>query len=149
MKFLFSVFLVLCITFCDAQENASISNVVPEYDRIPIYKGCERHKTNEKLMKCFDKKLSKFLEKNFNLDITDEIGLPKGTYRINSVFKISTAGKLIGIKSRSTHVALEEEAIRVLKLVPRMQPAILDGKHVSIPYSIPMNITVFKTKKQK
>lgn len=147
-----SLLTLVCLSIgilCFAQKKEFVSDSTPGYDRIPVYKGCERHKAKEKLMKCFDKKLSKLVSKEFNLKITEEIGLPKGTYRINAIFKIDETGKAIGIRTRSTYPALEQEAIRVLKLMPKMQPGILNGQPVTIPYAMPIMVTVFKNKKQK
>jgi protein TonB len=40
---------------------------------------------------------------------------------------------------RSVDPLLDQEALRVIKMLPRMKPATVDGKPVNLRYSIPIN----------
>jgi TonB family protein len=40
---------------------------------------------------------------------------------------------------RSVDPLLDQEALRVIKMLPRMTPATVDGKPVNLRYSIPIN----------
>lgn len=124
-------------------------NQLQVLEQVPIYKGCERFKTNEKLKKCFSKKLTKLIYKNFNIDVAIDAGISKGKYAILTIFKVNKEGIIVNIKAKSDYIVLEQEAIRVLNLVPKFKPGMQFGSPVTVPYSIPIYVTVFKEKKVK
>ena len=53
------------------------------------------------------------------------------------------------MRSRAPHPALEAEAIRIISMLPKMQPGVHDGKKVIVPYSLPIIFQVQGNKKQK
>jgi protein TonB len=57
------------------------------------------------------------------------------------VFKIDRHGNIANIKARAPHKKLKEEAIRVIKLLPKMIPGKQRGKAVGVSYGLPI---VFK-----
>ena len=52
------------------------------------------------------------------------------------MFKINKSGDVIEAKARGPHLSLEEEAIRVINLLPRFISSKLTGKAAIIPFSI-------------
>jgi hypothetical protein len=81
--------------------------------------------------------ISMFVNKNFNTKIGKENGLV-GRQRINVIFKIDNQGNIVDVRSRAPHPALEAEAIRVIKTLPKMIPGKQKGKAVNVPYSLPI-----------
>lgn len=63
------------------------------------------------------------------------------TFKVMTIFTIDENGNIVDIKARSTHQAFEQEAIRVIKELPKMNPAILNGEKIRQKYSLPI---VFK-----
>ena len=61
-----------------------------------------------------------------------------GRQRIAVIFKIDKRGNVTGVRSRGPHPSLEEEAIRVISLLPKMKPGLQNGKPVVVPYSLPI-----------
>lgn len=55
---------------------------------------------------------------------------------------------MINIKSRAPHPKIEEEVIRVMKLLPKVIPGEEDGKVVTVAYIIPFTMFVEKTNKE-
>ncbi|MFK5957457.1 MAG: energy transducer TonB, partial [Lutibacter sp.] len=51
-------------------------------------------------------------------------------------------GNIAGVKSRAPHIALQEEAIRVINLLPKMIPGKQDGNAVGVKYSLPIAFKV-------
>ncbi|EPR70091.1 TonB [Winogradskyella psychrotolerans RS-3] len=72
------------------------------------------------------------------MEIAKNLGL-KGKQRIFTQFKIDENGDVIDIKVRkSSHLELEQEAIRVIKLLPKFKPAKQRNKNVAAIYTIPI-----------
>lgn len=106
-------------------------------DEVPIFSGCEDLNSNKERKQCMSDKVSMFVNKNFNVDIAKEHNL-KGKQRISVIFKLGKDGKIREIKARAPHLALEEEAIRVIQLLPEFTPGKQKGKAVTVPYSLPI-----------
>ena len=66
-----------------------------------------------------------------------ELGL-SGRQRISVFFKVDKKGKVTSIGARAPHPALEEEAKRVIGLLPQFIPGTQRGKAVTVPYSLPI-----------
>lgn len=109
-------------------------------DEVPIYSGCETLSTNAERKACMSEKISKYVQEHFNAKIADETDLV-GMQRINVIFKIDKNGNVMGVRARAPHKLLENEAIRVIKMLPKMTPGKQKGETVIVPYSLPI---VFK-----
>ncbi|MBU2927925.1 energy transducer TonB [Winogradskyella psychrotolerans] len=84
------------------------------------------------------KNISKIITNNFNIEIAKNLGL-KGKQRIFTQFKIDKNGDVKDVKVRkSLHPELENEAIRVLNLLPKFKPAKQRNKNVAAIYAIPI-----------
>ncbi len=109
-------------------------------EQVPIYPGCENAKDNNERKKCMSDKINKLVQKKFNSNIASDYGL-SGIQRINVEFKIDKTGHVTDIKTRATHPKLEEEAERVVNIIPDMEPGKQRDKPVGVIYSLPI---VFK-----
>ena len=106
-------------------------------DKVPTFPGCPE---NDK--SCFNKKIQQHFQKEFNVNLTDSLKLSPGKTRIIMLFKINKEGAITEIKAKAPHPALQEEAVRIIKLLPIMKPGELNGKKVAVKYALPMNIEV-------
>jgi hypothetical protein len=106
-------------------------------EEAPIFPGCENLGSEKDSKKCSTENISKFVQKNFNVKLAGDLGLI-GKQRISVIFKIDTLGNVVGIRSRAPHPNLEEEAKRVIGLLPKMIPGKQKGKKVIVPYSLPI-----------
>lgn len=120
-------------------ENKLETQEVPfaVIENAPIYPGCETLLTNAERSKCMADSINKNIQKNFNTDLAGDLGLI-GRQRINVIFKIDKNGNVTGIRSRAVHPRLEEEAMRVIRLLPKMIPGKHKGEAVIVPYSLPI-----------
>lgn len=122
----------------EVEEDIEVPFAVIE--EVPIYPGCEEGNQAEK-RRCMSDAISKFVKEKFNASIAVSLGL-KGRLRVNSIFKINKYGNTSFIRSRGTHPRIEEEANRVIALLPKMQPGKQRGKTVTVPYSLPIILTI-------
>lgn len=106
-------------------------------EKVPIFPGCTGG--NNELRACFSEKVSKFVSKKFNSELASDLGLSQGSIqKIFVVFKIDKNGDVADIKARAPHKMLQEEVIRVVKLLPKMTPGKQRGKAVGVKYGLPI-----------
>ncbi|PRX42955.1 M56 family metallopeptidase [Salegentibacter salegens] len=104
---------------------------------VPVFEGCEGLNSNEERKDCMSRQITRFVNMNFNTNLGKELNL-KGTNRVITQFRIDESGNVVNIKARAPHPDLEEEAIRVISELPKMQPGKQDGKEISVMYSLPI-----------
>ena len=121
-------------------DNVEVS--FSSVENVPIFPGCEKG-NNAKRSKCMSEKISKFVQKRFNTKLAGNLGL-SGRQRISVIFKIDKLGDVGGVRARAPHPKLEDEAIRVINLLPKMKPGMQLGKAVIVPYSLPIIFQVQK-----
>ena len=124
-------------TETSSKENLEKNkNAVPFaiIDKVPTYPGCTG--TNEDLKKCMAISIGQFVGNEFNSKVDDKS--LTGRQRIAVQFKIDKSGNIVNVRARAPHPVLEEEAIRVVKKLPKMKPGEQDGKAVGVLYSLPI-----------
>lgn len=123
-------------------ENDSTLVSFAIIENVPVYPGCNQKLENEKLKQCMSDKVSALIADNFDVNVAYRAHIPYGLIRINVAYIINKNGDIENIMARSAYNELEAEAIRVVKLIPRMKPGYQNGKPVAVPYSIPILINV-------
>ena len=156
MKNILFTILVLSITWLNAQEKTTetkepvvlkakdgkanyeeVAFIVLE--NVPVYPGCDENMSNQALKECMSSQINTLIGKNFNTGLANTLNLPAGKTRIVVMFKIDTEGHVTDIRTRAPHPELEKEAIRVVKLIPKMDKAgYQDGEPVVVSYALPI-----------
>lgn len=106
-------------------------------EAVPIFPGCEGLQSNDERKKCMSEKITQFVNSRFNKNLGDQVGV-SGINRINVGFKIDKNGNIIDVQSRAPNPRLEQEAIRVIKSLPKMEPGKQRGKPVAVSYYLPI-----------
>jgi protein TonB len=104
---------------------------------VPIFPGCENLSNNTERKDCMSEKITKFINKEFNVELGSQLGL-KGINKINVMFKIDTNGDIIDVLTRAPHPKLEQEAQRVIQALPKMKPGKQRGNPVIVQYALPI-----------
>jgi len=107
---------------------------------VPVFPGCKGNK--KQLKACFNKKMQKHFAKKFDSDLPNELGLSPGKKRLIMLFKIDRNGNIVDIRAKAPHPRLQKEAVRIIKLLPKMKPGKQRGKTVGVKYTLPMRIDV-------
>jgi protein TonB len=127
-------------------EIAEIEEVVEEeiadvpfavIENVPIYPGCENEVGNAGKKKCMSEKIQKFVQKKFDTELANDLGL-EGRQRISVQFKIDKQGNVVNVRARAPHPKLEQEAVSVVKALPKMTPGKQRGKSVGVLYALPI-----------
>ncbi|MEL0455573.1 M56 family metallopeptidase [Flavobacteriaceae bacterium SZ-1-7] len=103
----------------------------------PVFADCEKMSTKEEQKSCTVKEIFDHVARNFNSKIGKEYDL-SGRQRINVIFKIDKEGNVTDVSAKAPVPALEEEAIRVVQMLPKFEPGAHNGKAVNVPFSLPI-----------
>ena len=138
---LFTLALLISLSFFGQKSNdRELAEVAfAEIENVPVYPGCKG--SNLKKRECLSEKIKNFVVKNFNTEIVKNLGLD-GIQRIAVIFKIDKSGNIISVRARGPHPRIEQEAVRVINLLPKMEPGLQNGKPVIVPYSLPIIFAV-------
>ena len=103
----------------------------------PIFPGCEEFYNSEKeKRKCFQEKLQQHIADNFQYP---KVALRKKIQgRVYVQFIIDIDGSIKGTRTRGPHRLLEEEAHRIISLLPGIVPGRNGDEFVRVPFSIPI-----------
>ena len=126
----------------EVEEEEEVIEDVPFaiIEDVPVYPGCKGSKAQ--LKKCLQDKITKHVNRKFNSDLASDLGLSPGVKRIFVMFKIDKTGNITGVQARAPHKKLQEEAIRVVKSLPKMKPGKQRGRPVGVKYSLPIAFKV-------
>ena len=119
-------------------ENESVS--FTSLEEVPRFKGATGEKSE--LKRDFQQKLTAHVIDNFNFKLGNELHLEPDTYRIIVSFIIDKEGNVSKAKAKGPRPELEQEAIRVVKSLPQLEPGMVDGKAVSVNYAMPIAFKV-------
>ncbi|TRO66979.1 energy transducer TonB [Christiangramia sabulilitoris] len=111
---------------------------------VPIFPGCEKFTDNQSRKNCMSSKIDEFIHREFNTDLGAQLNL-YGINKIYVVFRINEKGLVSNIQVRGPHRVLEQEAERVIKLLPRMTPGKQRNIPASVVYTLPITFEVINT----
>ncbi|AZQ42902.1 energy transducer TonB [Nonlabens ponticola] len=126
----------------DVAEEVGVEEVIADVpfaviENVPVYPGCEKMTNNADRKKCMQEKIDRFVNKNFDTGLANELGL-SGRQTIRLQFKIDQKGEVTQIQSRAKDPKLQEEAARVINKLPKMIPGKQRGKAVGVLYAMPI-----------
>ena len=128
-----------------ALEKAKVDEMVEKggnipfslLDKVPTFPGCAEGDKD-----CFHKSVSKFVQDNFDMSITKDLGLSAGKKRVYVQFKIDKEGKVVDVRGRAPHPILKKYAEELAQKLPQMEPGEYRGKKVQVGYALPITFEV-------
>lgn len=108
------------------------------FDELPVFPGCEGLPHNE-LLACFQSKLVEHIKKTFHYP--DEALKEKIEGTVIVSFVIGSDGFVEKLHAKG-HDLLTPEGIRIIKLLPRIEPAKYKGTAITFGFSIPINFKI-------
>ncbi|CAM1367305.1 M56 family metallopeptidase [Tenacibaculum xiamenense] len=108
-----------------------------QVDKIPTFPGCDEGDKS-----CFNKSMTDFAMKYFDMSMVNKLGLLPGKKRIYCFFKIDKTGKVVDLQARAPHPALKLAAIEMLGKLPKMVPGEERGEVVRVGYTLPITLNI-------
>lgn len=108
-----------------------------DVENVPRFLQCHLVKADA-ARGCFQEQINNHIIRHFRYpEAAQQQGI-QGRVYIN--FTINKCGLIENIKLRGPNEVLENEAYRIIRLLPRMLPGTLkDGTPVNVPFSVPIN----------
>lgn len=126
-------------TYADLNTTNSLASIyeMGEIDEMPRFPGCEDITVKEERETCSSKKLMEFIFTNIKYPEAAKKGGHQGTVVID--FVVKEDGSLIDFKIlKDVEGGCGEEAIRVMKMMPKWIPGKAERKPVSVNFKIPV-----------
>lgn len=102
-------------------------------EEVPVFPGCENEKDKRA---CFGEKMQQHVRKVFRYpELEQEMGIQG---KVNVMFDINKDGTIGNIRKRGPNGNLEDEAVRIIKKLPKMTPGKQRDKNVKVSFSIPI-----------
>lgn len=136
----FDVNTVVTVKIPDPEEPAETVPFIM-IQNAPVFKGCEGL-SKEENKKCFDKKMNKFVQRNFDPGIANDLGLNSGKYKIQTQFIIDDKGDVVDIKIRAPHTRLKKQTQDLIEKLPKFTPGKQRNKSVKVRYTLPISFLV-------
>lgn len=102
-------------------------------EEVPVFPGCENEKDKRA---CFGEKMQQHIRKVFRYpELEQEMGIQG---KVKVMFDINKDGTIGNISKRGPNGNLEDEAVRIIKKLPKMTPGKQRDKNVKVSFSIPI-----------
>ena len=135
MKKLILVVAVLFFTGIGfAQEGVKVSgNTITVKEIAPVWPGCEKSKASSE--QCFNQMVAKHIKENYKFPRDKDGQFIRGKTIIS--FLIDEKGEVSNIAAEGPKKEINQEAMRIVKLFPKMTPGNSGGKPISVKYKMP------------
>lgn len=134
MKKVFLAFFLFTSVAVFAQEGITVKgNTITSREIAPVWPGCEGTETEKS--NCFNQKLVQHLKEHYKFPKDAKGNFIRGKAVIS--FNINKEGKVEIISAEGPKKELNEEAKRIIMLIPKMKPGERAGQPVPIKYTVP------------
>jgi protein TonB len=135
------LFLVSMVTYSQNSDRP-VEFVMIEIP--PVYKGCEKEKSDSNRKACSSKLLIKHIDDNFDTAVSQITKLPAGQYNVYVSFVIDLKGDITDIKTKGNdYEPFVTEAARLIGAIPKYStPGIQKGKQVKVRFTLPIAFIV-------
>ncbi len=103
----------------------------------PLAPDCKAKWKVEKQQKCTQIFISSHVNRKFNTELVSELGLT-GRIKIDVTFTIDKEGKPKNISATGGPEIMNQHAVEVIEILPRLTPAMHNGEVVEVSYNMPI-----------
>ena len=155
MKNILLIFVITIFTITSYAQNSKSSikindpstelpekvYVAKDVDLMPVFPGCEHEATEDEMYKCFETGVITHIRRYITYP-----GAAKGkgiTGRVFVAFIIGKNGVIRDVKAmNNANEILKQAAIDLVSTIPKMKPALLNGKAVAVSFTAPISYTL-------
>lgn len=126
--------------FEEEEETDEVFNFMVVENK-PIFPGCEDEATEDGKFQCFNRNIMLHIKKHFEFpELARQMEI-QGKVYVN--FVIEKDGSVSSVQiARGVDKLIDDEAIRVIKKLPKFIPAKQRGRPVRMQYTVPINATL-------
>lgn len=108
-------------------------------ESVPVFPGCDAQASNDEKKECFQRQLLRYVSENFVY--SEAARQLKIQGRVIVQFVVEKNGQISNVELlRKVDPWLDEEALRVIRSLPAIQPASQRGKPVRMSFVVPIKI---------
>ena len=126
-------FVAVIFSFFGRSQNELQAIEIDELSEVPVYPGCENIRNKRK---CLQENIQRHIVRNFKYPKEAKKNKIQG--RVFVQFIVGTGGYIDLIKTRGPDDLLEKEAQRIISLLPKFKPGVLNGEPVRVPFFMPI-----------
>ena len=133
----------ISVTEAQLTNNQVVNDTLPftKVDKTPRFKECENVSESENL-DCFRKKMDAHIARNFKYP---EAALKNNLQgKVTVVFVIGAEGKVVVKSLKGGDKLLQEEAKRLIEMLPELIPAKHEGKNIAVNFVYPISFKLGK-----
>ena len=86
--------------------------------------------------------MNKFVQRNFDSDIANDLDLNSGKYKIQTQFIIDEKGDIIDITIRAPHNKLKIQTQKMIEKLPKFTPGVQIERAVKVKYTLLISFLV-------
>ena len=143
-KILFILALILQANITYSQDTVVIDDEIKKeesvpfavIEEVPVFPGCGELEMKERL-ECFNTKVHEHINSTFKYPSKARKKNIEG--RVLVLFIINKDGEITKIETKGGDPILQTEALRIVRLLPKMKPGKQKGIPVSVRYALPIN----------
>ncbi len=124
-----------CIIILFSIQN--IFSQVGNQEKFPVFPACQ-NLMNQELENCFYNQIQDFVYKNFQVPEIAKQNNFKG--KVMTLFEVDTTGTFKVLYTDALYTELIQETNRVFSAMPKVEPAIYNGKKTYVKYTITIAI---------
>lgn len=147
IKALVFIFLACLSNSLNAQEKTSTGNAKDttsfsfvEIDKLIVAPGCDEDATQDEIFECFISFITNHISTQFQYPQEAREAGREGRVWIEFIIEKDGEVSNVAVKRSSGVQSIDDEGIRVMKLLPKMKsPAYVDDHPVRMYYLVPIN----------
>lgn len=101
----------------------------------PLAPKCKARWNNEKKKKCLSDFINMHVNRNLDIGLAEQTDV-KGLVQVEIKFVIDKEGKAVNVTATGGPEIINQDAIRVLKTLPKLEPGKINGEPVSVDYTL-------------
>ena len=136
MKVLFTAIAVFVSVALYGQAPIPLEKI----ETPPAFRECNQESSRDEMQECFFGAFASYVQNN--LVYPPDAILKQSNSRVYVSFIIDDRGKVNDVMARGEHPSLEEEAIRLVTLMPKLKPGMHMGEKVSTRINIPIQFSM-------
>ncbi len=138
-------FIVIIVLFFSvvvfSQETNEVEVPYFRIDEAPNFPVCEGN--NDEHKKCFKEIIEEHIISHFDSKKINELGYKAGmNFRFHGLFTITKYGDIEEVMVKTLYPSVGTEIIRIINLLPKLEPGKHKGKKVKTKYNFPMMLFV-------